>query len=66
MKPFVSTHSFTVLFSKEGYDSGAPELPENLHWGVKIFHTRVQSGGMKTVVVFTVMAYFNIKLLERL
>lgn len=66
MRPFVSTHSFTVLFSKEGCDGAALELPENLHRGVKIFHIRANWWDEDKVVVFTVMAYFNIKLLERL
>lgn len=65
MRPFVSTHLSTVLLSKEGYDSHAPELPENLHWCIK-YSTLTSASLWNEVVVFTVMAYFNIKLLERL
>lgn len=68
MRPFISTRSSTVLVSKDGYDSRALELPENLYRCVK-YSTLTQPASWwneDKVVVFTVMAYFNIKLLDRL
>lgn len=63
---FVSTRSSTVLFSQEGYDSHAPELPEKLHWCVKYSTHNSASWWNEDDVVFTVIPYFNIKLLDRL